>query len=256
MAEHGQVRFANTTPLDYAAVLVPFGGDKLVVNGTERTIPLWGLPFDIRDCFKNKIANQSLAQNTFYYVYACDIGGNLVLNAETNGHVTGTGGIEVCYTDSTQTVVGCIYTLHGKIAPTYKNMLLGTWFNRYETGLFVDPYSYTSSTSWFEPNSNNRIGMVVWADEAPLIVAAFTLGSYISGATAYAGVGVNRQNEADGYACFKSSQSEDIAAVGPVVPFAAHAEGYHYLSCLLKSGGGGNSVSFQTGSRLVCAWRG
>lgn len=156
---HGQCRLSvtNTTTL----TLAPYNGNNLIINGVPRQIPSAGVT----------LSNGGLSASTLYYIYASWTGSAIQLNASATGHSTATNGIETKTGDTTQTLVGMIYTnASTQFVDSAASRTCLNWFNRRKLIGSVNtsgPFSFTS-TSVAELTSTVRAQFLMWADDTPL----------------------------------------------------------------------------------------
>lgn len=102
--------------------LVPFAGNQLYINGSNRSIPGAGI----------SLAPAGLTVGTTYYIYAYWAGSAIALEASATGHSTDpSSGVEIKSGDATRTLVGMARPVSG---PAWKddidNRYVLSWFNR------------------------------------------------------------------------------------------------------------------------------
>ena len=116
----GNCRFVFTNAS--TCTLIPFGGNKLTINGIPQTIPSAGVT----------LAVGGLAPLTVYYVYAFMNAGVMTLEASATTHATdSTTGVEIKNADPSRTLVGMVRPVLGPIfmdSAAYRGVI--GWFNR------------------------------------------------------------------------------------------------------------------------------
>lgn len=151
---HGQCRFnyTNTTTL----TLVPYNGNRLVIDGVSRVIPAAGVT----------ITNSSWVAGAHRYVYAYWTGSAIALEASTTPYETNTTtGVVVKIGDPTRTLVGSAVAIAGNVF-AYSNVTCSvlSYFNRRRIRLFNSSFATVSSLSWVNV-SNTYLNFITWADE-------------------------------------------------------------------------------------------
>ena len=188
--------------------------------------------------------NTGLVANTTYFAYAYDNAGTSTLEYSTTGHTQDTTfGIDTKTADATRTLVGMFRTegsTPGQFVDSATQRFVISWFNRKAVGgvnAFAATRSTTSST-YVELSSTERVEFVTWANEAVFIASSGgfsngTLGSQMSAALAF-----------DGTTAEDATSRNDAAVTNSLSGGAATlvknglAEGYHYATLLgLTSGG-------------------
>lgn len=132
---HGQFRFVNISTT--VCRLIPYNGNRLVINGMSRVIPFSGVD----------ITNSGLLNNTFYYIYAYWTGTAIALEASTTGHSMHTDGVEIKTGDPTRTLVGALQVSSSQFFNSVTDRRVASWFNRRRLNLRNTNLSGTSSAS-------------------------------------------------------------------------------------------------------------
>ncbi|PWT90377.1 MAG: hypothetical protein C5B54_07290 [Acidobacteria bacterium] len=183
----GVLRFVSGTQLSY----LPFRGGDIIVNGQVVPIlPGLGIVgLTNTSCFVEGVPNQSLAQNTFYRVYAFDNAGTLTADFSVVGHETsntpGNVGTEIKIGDDSRSLIGIIYAESGTA------QFIDDRFRRYVRSWFNDPgihlqrwFTASRATMSGIPVSLNPEILIAWinfADE--LITLTYTGGVWAPNAT-------------------------------------------------------------------------
>jgi len=153
---HGQCRLS----LDGADLkLSPFNGNKLIVGGTDHTLPPAGVA----------LSSTGLLADTTYYIYAYMSGDPLAiaLEASTTGHSTHTDGVEIKTGDETRTLVGMARTdSTANWVDNATQIFVLSWFNR-RPKKGVNTYTLdrsTSSLSLVELHPEIRVEFLTWGE--------------------------------------------------------------------------------------------
>lgn len=151
---HGQCRlvYTNTTTL----TLMPFNGNRIVINGLSRPIPSAGVTIGI--------AGNWTSASQHRYIYAYWTGSAIALEASVTGHSMHTDGVEIKTGDPTRTLVGMAYSVAG---PTFGDntttRYVASWFNRRKRRLVNNSISGTSATS-VTNLSGTFLSFISWND--------------------------------------------------------------------------------------------
>lgn len=168
---HGQCRLA----LDGSNLrLSPYNGNQLLINGTPQSVPAAGVA----------LAPTSLAASTTYFIYAYMVGATMTLEASTTGHSTdATTGVEIKTGDATRTLVGMARTTAGVAwVDSVTDRLVLSWFNRSSKDMLLSITAGTTTSATFvEINTANRLNFLTWADEAVKFNGSFYVNSSSSG---------------------------------------------------------------------------
>lgn len=158
--------------------LYRMNGSLLTINGVNETVPAAGITFPVT----------GLTVSTLYYFYAYMNAGVMTLEASTTAHTTHTNGSEIKNGDPTRTLIGMAFVVSG---PTFQDSnvqrLVRSWFNDSGT-TFQNGNSATSnitSTSLVEIDSSMRTFMLMWANEAVLVIANVGVNNNVVGAYSY-----------------------------------------------------------------------
>ncbi len=141
--------------------LIPYNGNKIVINGALETIPDAGVT----------LAATGLTAG-FYYIYAYMNTGTMTLEASTTARATsttaGNKGTEIKSGDDTRSLVGAAYSTTSTWTDTTNSRSVISWFNRrLVTGrASLSTNRTTTSTSIAEINSEARVYFLTWSDEA------------------------------------------------------------------------------------------
>lgn len=212
--------------------LCPRNGNLLTINGVNATLST--------SCIT--LAATGLSASTTYYIYATASGGAVTaLEASATARATHSDGTQIKSGDATRALVGLARTTSGTAwADTDAQRLVRSWFNRPAvtgTAAFTAQRS-TSSTSWAELNSEIRVEMLVWDDEA--VVAALNGYAFSStSATSYSSVGFDGTTNEGSSANFGTSGG----AIGYSRAKSGLSEGYHYATMLGRVSSGTGTYS-------------
>jgi hypothetical protein len=235
----GQCRLVYINPT--TVTLIPSNGNQIFINGSYYTIPAAGV----------SLTSTGLTLYTLQYIYAFISGGNLTLTASTTGHgVSGTWGHEVMIGNPAYTLVGMVYPSNVASGPTsfYDNpnqRLVASYFNRRRRSFYGNATSATSSsTTWVELISDNRVYLLSWNDES----INASIGGYMSsgsmGIAQWASIGYDSINPYGQIAQNPASTSNYAVPAALTAPQAL-GEGFHYITPLGKIGGGSGTWVLQ-----------
>ena len=246
-----------------ACHLVPRNGNRLLIGGVNQIIPNGSLSSSggvigtYSNCSINRTPGQSLAANTDYYIYACMVAGVMTLDfSQTAPEICPTYGIWVKTGDSACTLVGFLHTdANGKTLGTAKDQTIVSYYNRMRYRLETSIDGSTTSASWVELNSANRLQWVQWDDDLPTGPTAFAnWGSTVAQDTPYMGIGLNSSATTNGY----TGRGFAPNTAAPSHPVFARAQNpgnstkgqFFYATVLAKRGGTGTCSI--TGSAVMC----
>lgn len=229
--QHGQCRLAKSGS---NLVLSPYNGNKLTINGVERSIPSGGV----------SLAPGSVTPGTTYYIYAYMNSSTMTLEASTTGHATHTDGVEIKSGDATRTLVGMARPVTGPAwADGDAQRLVVSWFNRraIRCNAAFTALRSTTSTTPTRLSSEIQLEWLAWGDAAVTLQAhgyKYNSGnSYI-----YSAFGVDSTStvasEVGASANYASSAQGGAFALSA---YPTPSEGYHTSELLgYVSGGTGN----------------
>lgn len=244
-APAGQCRLAigsNTT-----AVLSPFNGAGITIQGARYLIPSAGVTLNVGSCLKDAVAAQALSASTTYYIGARISGGNIVLSAWTKptyAHsadaTAGNVGVEIITGQPTDSLVGMLRTNGSGQLATAQPLVL-CWHNRRQM-VFSNSYTSqgTSSTSFVELNSAARVDVLAWSD-TPLI-ARHDAGAITDTGGNGAAIAMGLDNASvwagsTGTTASLTGANQSVPTVSQAK--ALVAEGYHFIEALGKVTAGG-----------------
>ena len=168
---HGHLRRTSATALQF----IPWGGDRIKINGTWRTIPAGGV----------SIGNSGLAANTQYYVYLYWNGSALVSEFSGTGHSLSSSadnaGVEVKTGDESRSLIGFIRTdASSQFVDLPTARWVRSWFNRQldKRVCNVVAGGQFSTNSNVPVNSGLQLDFLAWAGEA--ITASVFVSSWNS----------------------------------------------------------------------------
>lgn len=218
-AQHGQCRLILSSG---NLKLVPFNGNKLVINGTMQTVPSVGIT----------LAATGLTAGTLYYIYAYMNAGTMTLEAATTTHATDVGtGVEIKSGDVTRTLVGMAVPLTGPAwADTSQNRNVASYFNQPTRigRVTVTSNVSTASTSQVELSTSLRVTWVGFNNNVTATVSG-TVANSSAGSTTYTGYAVDGSTAEYGMAGGSiSNATYSVPAVSTGT--AALSDGYHYAT--------------------------
>lgn len=226
---HGQCRFVYVSTTECR--LLPFNGNKVVVNDSMRTIPSGGVA----------IASTALvgASGTTNYIYLYDNAGTLALEASTTGHSTHTNGVEIKTADPSRTLVGVAYKLaDGQFIDAAALRGVASWFNRYYRSAQATNFNTgTASTSPVQAISP----VYVWTWQGESTTSNINGRTYVNVAGASAYTFMYDDGNQSWSAAATSVSANAAVPVSLSVPFDNRAEGFHGVSTYLAVAGGGTS---------------
>lgn len=216
---HGQCRLSvnSTTQLK----LAPYNGNNVIVNGVPLQLPSAGVT----------ASNSGLSASTLYYVYLGGTTASPTLSLSITGHSTASNGIETKTGDTTQTLVGMIYTnASSQFVDSVQQIFCLNWFNRRNKygAIFGTNTSTFTNTSVSELNTAFRVSFLSWSDES---VYGFVCGT---GANQTAGDTVTVSYGIDGIgapaACTFTSTSASALYSFNCGDSSFVSEGLHYAT--------------------------
>lgn len=224
---HGQCRLV----LDGSNIrLNRFNGAALIIDGVVQSIPSAGV----------SLAPSGLTPNTRYYIYAYMNAGVMTLEASATGYSTHTDGGVIKTGDQTRTLVGMVYVVTGPaFADSGASRLVASYFNRRPkaAALTVPTNRTTTSATFVEMSSADRVFSLNWADETVQVgVTASTLSSS-AGSTWYIAYGIDSAAVRANVGYFSGGTTVSLCPMASVQNEAL-AEGFHYTTLLgLITGG-------------------
>lgn len=214
-------------------VLMPYNGNRMMVNGVICTIPDAGVTL-----------GTAPAYNTFYYVYATQSGGVInALEVSATGHSTdttaGNNGVEIKTGDSTRSLVGMVYTSAGGgyFLDNASARRVRSWFNRKRvvvSNAFTAART-TTANIFTEISAEIRIGFLVWADEAASFVVN---GLSWASTTDYVYTDIALDGVFTGYP--SANYGTNGAPIG-VSLCVNPSEGYHFVTLMGRAGNAGTT---------------
>lgn len=253
-ADYGQAQLTYTDTTHVK--LIPFNGNKLVVNGVVCTVPDAGVSYTI----------SGLASSTLYYVYAVATTGAISsIEVSTTVPVAsttaGNKGTMIKTGDDTRSLVGMVRTDGSTLfANTTQKRFVRGWFN--DAGITgtgpISSNTAIGSAPYIEIVSSARAEFLAWGNEEFLVTGSgFVYDTGGSGGTIYYTFGLDSTTvssaDGQGVTVFKNaSYYSNISTCGRVVP----GVGYHYLTPLggISSAftpffGGGTAINYISARR-------
>ena len=235
---HGQCKLTKSGS---NLLLLPFDGNRIVINSLLRTIPDAGV----------SLAPTSLAASTVYYIYAYMVSTTVTLEASTTAYAIQTGtGVYTKSGDVTRTLVGMARTTSGTAwADSATQRFVLSYFNRRNKNLannFTADRTTTSAT-FVEMNTEIRCEFVTWEDES--IAVGYAGSVRTSGNNeVYAAIGIDNTTAVQGVTTTVASAT---VACGHTHNYhTTLSEGYHYATVLGLATGGVTATFLHSGSHL------
>lgn len=217
-------------------LLLPFNGNKIVVNGTVYSIADAGVTLAVGAALTE---GGTPAADTTYYIYAYITGGAVALQASATGHSAQAGtGIQIRTGDATRTLVGMARTTG---APAWVDSAAQrytrSWYNRISadcTNVFAANRSTTSAT-YAELSSGEIIQFIAWQNETALIATSGKMSNTAAGGQQVAmSIGIDSAVARETFS--QGGEGTDESFVPAVCGLAiSFTEGYHYATILGKS---------------------
>ncbi|GEM_PF-2136220 len=236
---HGQCRFvyANTTECR----LLPFNGNKVVVNDSMQTIPSGGVA----------IASTALlgATGSTNYIYLHSNAGTLSLEASLTGHSRHTNGVEIKTGDPSRTLVGVAYNAPGgQFINTAALRGVASWFNRYYPSAQATNFN-TGTASASPVQAISTVWVWTWGGENT--VSNINGRTYVSTAGASSYTYLYDDGNQSWSAAATSVTANAALPVSLTVAIDDRAEGFHGVSTYLAVAGGGTSNAALTQSIIA-----
>lgn len=236
---HGQCRLsvASTSSL----VLKPYNGNNVIVNSLPLQLPGAGVT----------VTNAGLSASTLYYVYLGGTTASPTLSLSTTGHSQAPNGVETKTGDTTQTLVGMVYTnTSTQFIDSAAIRTCLNWFNRRKiiaVSATTGPFSFTN-TALAETSTTIRAQFLLWADDTAVaqLSGQFTQTSGTPAVTQL-GYQILMDGTSNGYGPGLANviQPSFNAVMSSSGALGGLSEGYHYstLGTLVGTNGGTLSVS-------------
>jgi len=223
----GQCRFVN--PSGQVFRLMPYDGNKLIVNLLPRVIPDAGVLLP---------TPSGLTTGTAYFVYAAFVGGNIVLELSTTGYVLQPGtGVQVKNNDPTRTLVGYVAAASATTLYTASTMIR-SWFNEPPVARTdFGSVTLTSSGYWYNLVA---AGYLFWNNETIRLDANGYSASTLQGELSQLAILLNGNLQAQTYDYAMQGNYYFTVAVSAF----CKSSGYNtYQLALQTSSSGGTSTS-------------
>lgn len=250
--------------------LIPYNGNQILINGRVEIIPdgalaaSGGIIASYASCYVNKVAAQTLADNTFYFIYVFMLNGVPTITFSTTGYLQNgvAYGNAVKSDDPTCTLIGiCRIHYVGGVPTTYggaRGQTVSSYFNQFRatletnvagpvTSVTAVQLPDTSTLSNGQPNYN-FLEWVQFYDCAPRTKLCANVGVSSSGATAALGIGTNSKTVISGFTakCVVPSVADNTCHL-TVLSDPTDATGYYYAQVLGYSSAG----TLQADGRLL-----
>ncbi len=242
---------------------IPYNGNQILINGRRYYIPdgalaaSGGLIARYASCYRNKVAGQSLADNTFYFIYVFALNDVPTLNFSTTGYSQNgvDWGNAVKSDDPTCTLVGICYINHvarlaspfDLIPTTYggaRGQTICSYFNQFRTGglLTAVAGSVTANSATQLPDgstlnngqpADNWLEWVQFYDSTPVVEAVANAGNTVSGNRVHLGIGINSRTTISGFTAASrvgSILSNDVNL--KAIASTTDATGYYFAQAI------------------------
>lgn len=209
-------RLSNLGPSDPFGQchFIPHNGNLILINDVPEVIPdgviavSGGVIASYTNCSIDKVVGQSLAANTFYFVYVYMLNGVMTLDFSTTAYIPDTRN-QVKATDPTCTLVGILQT--NSAIKTYggaRGQTISSYFNQFRTSLATAVAGSTGNNAATalpdggildngEPQ-NNFLEWVQWGDQTPKVRAFANLGNSVAGNRVTLGIGISTKTAISG----------------------------------------------------------
>lgn len=208
-------------------ILLPFNGNKIMVNGVACTVPDAGVT----------LAPPAVA-STVYNIYAVATAGVITsLENSATAHSTDVAagankGVEIKTGDPTRSMVGLARTTAANAwADTATQRFVVSWFNRLPrivSGAFTAQRNTASSTP-IELNTEIRVEFLTLAGEDVRLIFGGTMNSASGGTSSFAAVAIDSTTVP---ASTVITCGSNLYAPLAAPTFKTPAEGYHYATAL------------------------
>lgn len=222
-------------------ILLPYKGNRLMVNGVLCTIPDAGVT----------LAPPAVASTT-YNIYAVATAGVITsLENSATAHVPDTAagankGVEIKTGDATRSMVGMARTTAANAwADTRAQRFVRSWFNdpKTEAGNALTANVNSTTTSYIELNSAARAEFLSWLGEPITIGTAGRMTNNAAGGdTSECSIGIDSAVARDSWAYVQSATGISQGPASAFLTISDLAEGYHYATMLGKAGGTGTTT--------------
>jgi hypothetical protein len=233
---------------------VPWRGNLLMISGQCYQIPTGvlessgGVFANCANCYVAGTPNSVLANNFFYYIYMFLNSGTMTMNFANTTYVTNTDfGYHHMSGNSGQALIGMCYTSSaGQFLGNGSYQCTSSFFNRVRIGLQValPASTLTTSTTFTEINSGDRLGWVQWSEEVPEVRVDASPYNNTAGAGTYVGIGLNSTSATGFQGSYQSPIANYNGGAAAFTDGAVGTEGYVYAAFLMKvSSGAGALIS-------------
>jgi len=243
----GQLTYLSPTALKFAPT--GYSGRLIQINGVLYPIPVGGIAgLGNTGVYLDNVANQNLAANTVYTIYAIVVAGVVTANFRDDApgnhrpsQTVGNESVEVLYQTSTSTeyptntLIGmCRTNASAQFQDDKSNKFVLSWFNRRRrTGSnYATANPNTGTGTYAESPTPYRVNFLCWAgDEVEWEIHAATYsGSAVWTYTAIGFDGINAEVTAQAFGTYYYA---DLLSIRDVK--VGLTEGFHY-ACQLFAG--------------------
>lgn len=248
---------------------LPRNGNTIYINGKIEIIPAGillgagGIITTYSNCYINRVAGQALAANTPYYVYAFMLNGVMTLNFSVANTppiaidpVEDANGVWVKGDDATSTLIGFLRTnAASKTLGNAQAQTIISYYNRLFYRLSASIAGTTTSASYVELNSANRLEWVQWDDDlvvGPGLVC--NLGTSAAPRTVDVGIGVNSAVATLGptwHGVTPDASTPSMTAITRSLNPGNSAKGTYFFATSLAQVSGGATLTVLNGALYV-----
>lgn len=239
-------------------------GNTVLINGNYEIIPQGvffvsgGVTATYSSCTIDGTPASALAANTDYYIYATMVAGAMTLNFST-AHVPALSnqyGLWVKADDAASTLVGFLHTnAASKSLGNAQAQTIISYYNRLRYRLSATISGNTTSATWVELSSANRLEWVQWDDDLPSGPASWAnIGTSASPRTAELAIGMNSSTTPNGdtwIGITPSTASPSMTATPRALNNGNSAKGNYYYATSLAQVSGGATLTVVNGSMCL-----
>jgi hypothetical protein len=230
------LKYASATALEFK----PFNGNKIKINGVIYTIPNSGIAglsgtgsvFNV-----NTVANQPLAANTTYWIFAFNNAGTITAtfftgSAHSPSTTAGNEGVEISTGFDAYSLIGmCRTNASAQFVDTTAVRGVLSWFNRrtrIAQGKFTADRAVTSTTM-VEIHSEIAVGFLAWAEDAVLLAAtgSVSVAASVVSATTQIYVDGAATSGSTVFTCPQAGFGGPIGMTAALGGLDTFTEGYH-----------------------------
>lgn len=236
---------------------IPYNGNLIMVNGKLEVIPdgalaaSGGIIARYSNCYVDKVAGQSLSNNTLYFVYVFMNSGVPTITFSTTGYTQNgaTWGNAVKSNDETCTLVGICYIQNVSGTPCTRGsaskQTISSYFNQFRASLFEGIGGSTTNNT-ATALSTGYLEWVQWYDNAPKLRAVCNVQNSLAGNRVGFGIGFNTTTAITLFAAETRVPYANSNAFLASQEMGSDATGYNYAQAMgyEKEDAGAGTASF------------